>query len=137
MASRLNPYISFKDTARPAMEFYKSVFGGELTIGTFGEMGGSKDAADKDLVMHAQLIAPNGYWLMGSDTPAHMEYRPGGNISVSLSGDDEAALNDYWAKLSDGATILQPLTKAPWGDSFGMLADKFGITWLVNISTPK
>ena len=71
---------------------------------------------------------------MGSDTPAHMDYKPGSNHSISLSGDDEAPLTGYWNKLSDGATILQPLEKAPWSDSFGMLVDKFGVTWLVNIA---
>ena len=137
MASRLNPYLSFKTTARQAMEFYKSVFGGELTMSTFAELGGSKDPADKDLIMHSQLVAPNGYWLMASDTPAHMEYKPGNNISISLSGDDEAALTAQWNALSAGATIPQPLARAPWGDSFGMLTDKFGIAWLVNISAAK
>jgi PhnB protein len=115
MASRLNPYLSFKNTARAAMDFYKSVFGGELTISTFAELGGSKDPADKDLIMHSQLVAPNGYWLMASDTPAHMEHKPGNNISISLSGDDDAALNAQWTALSQGATITQPLTSARWG----------------------
>ena len=134
MASRLNPYLSFKTDARAAMDFYKSVFGGKLTNMTFSDGGMPHDPADKDLIMHSQLVAPNGYWLMASDTPAHMEHKPGNNISVSLSGDDEAALNAQWTGLSKGATITQPLTKAPWGDSFGMLVDQFGITWLVNIS---
>ena len=135
MSSRLNPYLSFKNTARQAMEFYKSVFGGELTISTFGEGGMAQDPAEKDMIMHAQLVAPNGFWLMGSDTPAHMEFKPGTAMAVSLSGDDEALLKGYWDKLSAGASIAQPLEKAPWGDSFGMLTDKFGTPWLVNIST--
>ncbi len=134
MASRLNPYINFKDTARQAMEFYKSVFGGELTISTFGDFQMSQAPAEKDLVMHSQLTAPNGFTLMGSDTPGHMEYKPGTNYSVSLSGDDEPELRGYWDKLAAGATITQPLEKAPWGDSFGMLVDKFGTAWLVNIA---
>ena len=133
MASRLNPYVNFKGNARQAMEFYKTVFGGELTTSTFGEGGASVNPDEKDLIMHAQLVVPNGYWLMASDTPAHMDYKPGSNHSISLSGDDEATLTDYWKKLSDGASILQPLEKAPWGDS-GMLLDKFGVSWLVNIS---
>jgi PhnB protein len=136
MASRLNPYLSFKNNAREAMDFYKSVFGGQLTVSTFGEFG-SQDAAEKDLVMHAQLEAPNGFTLMGSDTPARMEFRPAGGITVSLSGDDEAGLKGYWDKLAQGANIVQPLQKAPWGDSFGMLTDKFGTPWMVNISGPR
>lgn len=134
MASRLNPYLSFKDTARAAMEFYKSVFGGELTVSTFGDGGMAQDPAEKDKVMHAQLVGPNGLWLMGSDTPDRMEFKPGNTMTVSLSGDDEALLRGYWDKLSPGATISMPLEKAPWGDSFGMLVDKFGTPWMVNIA---
>ena len=134
----LNPYLSFRDTARQAMEFYKSVFGGELTLNTFGEFGqaGSRPESE-NLIMHAFLDSPNGFKLMGSDTPPDMEYKGAGNITVSLSGDDEAALSGYWIRLADGATITMPLTKAPWGDSFGMLTDRYGIAWMVNIGTTK
>jgi PhnB protein len=133
MASRLNPYLSFHDNAREAMEFYASVFGGELTLSTFAEYGMAQDPADADKVMHSQLEAPNGMWLMGADTPASMgDPRPNG--SISLSGDDEAELRGYYDKLADGGTVTMPLDKAPWGDLFGMLIDRFGITWLVNVS---
>ena len=131
--TRLNPYISFRDEARAAMEFYESVFGGELTVGTFGEMGGTNDPTDADKVMHSQLQAPNGIWLMGADTPSHMDYDEGSRISISLSGDDESTLRGYWDKLSDGGNVMVPLDKAPWGDLFGMCTDRFGVTWLVNV----
>ena len=133
----LNPYVHFKDNAREATDFYKSVFGGELTRSTFAEFGSSSGPADADLIMHAQLETPAGFTLMASDTPAHMQARPAGNIGISLSGTDEAALSGYWNKLAEGATILQKLEKAPWGDSFGMLTDKFGVDWLVNITGAK
>ena len=133
MASRLNPYLSFNNNARAAMDFYKSVFGGELTVSTFGEGNMAQDPAEKDKVMHSQLVVSNGYWLMASDTPASMG-QPRANGTVSLSGDDEAVLKGYWDKLSTGATIAMPLEKAPWGDSFGMLIDKFGVPWMVNIA---
>jgi PhnB protein len=74
---------------------------------------------------------------MASDTPNRMEFRPGTNISMSLSGDNEKETTGYFEKLSAGAKITQPLSKAPWGDTFGMLTDKFGIHWLVNISAKK
>lgn len=135
MATRLNPYLSFKNTAKEAMEFYQSVLGGELTSSTFGEFQAPVEAAETDLVMHSQLETPSGFTLMASDTPAHMgEFKEGNNFSVSLSGDDEAELRGYWDKLSDGAAIAMPLEKAPWGDTFGMLTDKFGIAWLVNVT---
>jgi PhnB protein len=134
MPTRLNPYISFRDQAREAMEFYRSVFGGALTVSTFGDFGAAQDPDESDQVMHAQLEGEQGVVLMGSDTPQRMSYNPGDTMSVSLSGDDEATLQRWWEGLSDGATVLQPLTKAQWGDSFGMLRDRFGVTWLVNIS---
>jgi PhnB protein len=84
--------------------------------------------------MHAMLEADNGITLMAADTPSGMEYHPGTNISISLSGDNEAELRSYWEKLLAGGTVTMPLEKAPWGDAFGMLTDKFGVQWLVNIA---
>ena len=134
MTVRLNPYINFRGNTRDAMSFYQEVLGGELTMNTFEEFGASQDPSDRDQIMHAQLEAPNGLWLMAADVPERMPYEPGNTSSISLSGDDEAQLTRYWNGLAEGAQILQPLTKAQWGDSFGMLQDKFGITWLVNIA---
>jgi PhnB protein len=133
MASRLNPYISFKDNARQAMEFYKDVLGGELTISTFGEYG-QADTPVADNVMHAMLETPSGFTIMASDTPPGVDYSPGSNITVSLSGDDADELRGYWEKLSDGGTVSVPLEKQMWGDEFGQLTDQFGIGWLVNIA---
>ncbi len=133
MTTQLNPYLAFQDEAKAAMEFYHSVFGGELHSNTFGESGMAGDPGDANKIMHAQLDAPNGMVLMASDTPSGMNRTVGDNISVSLSGADEAELRGYWGKLSDGATVTAPLEKAPWGDTFGMCTDRFGINWLVNI----
>jgi PhnB protein len=137
MVTRLNPYLSFRDNAREAMEFYKDVFGGELTVSTFADLHASQDPAEENLVMHAQLESAAGLTLMGSDTPARMDYHPGNTYSVSLSGDDDAELRGYWDKLSKDGTVTMPLEMAPWGDAFGMCNDKFGVAWLVNIAGPK
>ncbi|MCA4131424.1 VOC family protein [Arthrobacter sp. M4] len=134
MATLLNPYLGFRDNAREAMKFYQSVFGGELNISTFGDFQASQDPAEQDKVMHAMLVAENGLVLMGADTPNAMDYTPGNNFSVSLSGEDEALLRGYWDKLVDGGNVTMPLEKAPWGDTFGMLVDKFGVAWLVNVN---
>ena len=134
MSSRLNPYLSFRDNAREAMEFYRTALGGELTISTFGELGASPDPAESGKVMHAVLETPAGFAVMAADTPNGMEYTPGNNHSVSVSGDDEAELRGYWDKLSEGAAVVMPLEKAPWGDTFGMCTDRFGVQWMVNIA---
>jgi PhnB protein len=136
MASRLNPYLSFTDNAREALEFYREVFGGELNLNTFGEFG-DKDAPGADNIMHGQLETPKGFTLMGADTPPGMEHNPGNTMTVSLSGDDGDDLRGYWEKLADGGTVAMPLEKQMWGDEFGMLVDKFGIPWMVNISQPQ
>jgi len=133
MASRLNPYISFRDNAREAMEFYQSVFGGELSLSTFGEFG-QPDSPDATKIMHGMLETERGFTLMGADTPQGMEYQPGSSITVSLSGDDAGELRGYWQQLSDGGTVSVPLEKQMWGDEFGMCTDRFGIGWMVNIS---
>lgn len=134
MPTRLNPLISFKDNARQAMEFYKTVFGGQLMMATFKEFHASEDPSEGDKIMHAMLEAANGLTLMAADTPNSMQYSSGTSISISLSGENEAELRGYWDKLAAGGTIAMPLEKAPWGDTFGMLTDKFGIQWLVNIA---
>ncbi|MDQ0819644.1 PhnB protein [Arthrobacter sp. V4I6] len=130
----LNPYLGFRDNAKEAMTYYQTVFGGELSMSTFGEFHASEDVAEQDKIMHAMLTAEKGMVLMGADTPNGMDYTPGNNISVSLSGSDEAELRGYFDKLADGGTVAMPLEKAPWGDTFGMCKDKFGIDWLVNIA---
>ncbi len=94
MTSRLNPYLNFNGNAREAMQFYASVFGGDLSITTFAELGA--DGPDGDRVMHAMLQTNNGYTIMGADVPTTMEFQPMSGSSVSISGDDSDALHGYW-----------------------------------------
>jgi PhnB protein len=136
MPVTLNPYLNFAGKTREAMEFYKSVLGGELHLSTFGESDPSAEPARADLIMHADLQGPGDLRLMGADTSDGTEHRPGNNFSLSLSGEDESVLRGYFDKLAAGGTTTMPLEKAPWGDTFGMCIDKFGVTWLVNITAP-
>jgi len=135
MGSLLNPYLGFPGTTKEAMEFYQSVFGGTLTINTFGEYG-EQDPALAGKVMHARLDTDRGFTLMASDPPPGMDVQAGNNISVSLSGDDADELRGYWEKLSADGNVAMPLEKQMWGDTFGMCTDKFGLPWMVNISEP-
>lgn len=135
MSATLSPYLNFRGTAREAMTFYRSVFGGELTVSAFKDYAMPVGPDEADLVMHAQLQLTGEVFLMGADVPSFMAWTPGENtFSVSLSGDDLEKLTGWWDGLSEGATVSQPLERAPWGDSFGMLVDRFGVSWLVNIS---
>jgi PhnB protein len=128
----VDPYLNFRDETREAMEFYQSIFGGELRMSTFKEYQASQDPSEDDKIMHAQLEAGD-IRFMAADTPNSMEYQPGTNFNMSLSGDDESALRGYFEKLQDGGSVVMPLDKAPWGDTFGMLVDRFGVRWLVDV----
>ena len=132
MASRLNPYLNFNGNARQALEFYTSVFGGNLNLSTFAEFG-MAEAPVADKIMHGQLETDAGYTLMAADTPPGMEFNGMHGFGVSLSGDDADVLRGYFDKLADGGTITMPMQKQAWGDEFGMVTDKFGVPWLVNI----
>ncbi|MBB2986492.1 VOC family protein [Terracoccus luteus] len=134
MPSTLNPYLNFTDSARAAMEFYRGILGGELSISTFGEFGTPPEGASADGVMHAQLETPAGYTLMASDAPPGMPLDEGSSMSISLSGDDADELRGYFEKLADGGTVTVPLERQMWGDEFGMVTDRFGVGWLVNIA---
>lgn len=133
MQTKLNPYLSFKDNAREAMEFYHTIFGGKIELHPFKEYGLSRDPSEDDKIMHSMIESDNGIIFMASDTPSSMEHIPGSNVSMSLSGDNEAELRDYFEKLSASGTITMPLAKAEWGDTFGMCVDPFGIPWMIDI----
>lgn len=138
MAISLNPYLNWRGQAREAMEFYRSVLGGTLEVMTFADMGGTAMGVTEDevdWVMHSTLTVSDTVVLMGADHPSHVPGEPlTQQVSISGPPDDEATLRTWWDGLSDGATVHQPLEQAPWGDSFGMLRDKYGVNWLVNIA---
>lgn len=127
----MNPYVNFDGTAREAFEFYKSIFGGEVTITTFGEAPMDTPPEAADLVMHAEYHT-DWFVLMGSD--AIMEGIFGTNFQLTLGGDDEPALTGYFNALSEGGEVTMPLAPVPWGDTFGMLTDKYNVRWMVSIS---
>lgn len=130
MTTQFEPYLYFKSECRDAITFYQSVFGGDLEIRTFGEFGME---GDPDKVLNASLSISEGLVLQASDVTVGSTARTGG--SISISGDDEATLRGWFEALGDGGEIHMPLEKQMWGDLFGQCADRFGITWLVNVRT--
>jgi PhnB protein len=131
----LNPYLFFKGQAREAMEFYKGVFGGELTVQTYNEVPDmSKDEAKKDWLMHASLEGGDAKLMASDSDKASPE---AAKIELSLVGQDETRLREIFGKLSDGGKVNSPLKKEFWGDIFGMVTDQYGISWMVNITVPK
>jgi PhnB protein len=135
MGSQLNPYLNFNGNARQALEFYASVFGGDLTLSTFGSFGHA--GPDSERIMHGQLSTDAGYVIMAADVTSDMEYQAPAGFSISLSGDDGDTLRGYFEKLAANGAVTMPLEKQVWGDEFGMCADSFGVAWLVNIGQPQ
>ncbi len=134
MGPTLTPYLTFNGNAAEAMKFYKSVLGGELTMQTFGEAKMAKTAKEKDRIVHAALKNET-LSLMASDGQMTQQVKFGDNVSMSISGQDQAKLTEIFNRLSKGGKVTMPLAKQFWGDTFGMFTDKFGIQWMVNIST--
>jgi len=136
MGSRLNPYLTFQGNAREAMEFYRDVLGGTLTLMSYAEGGIEHQPADADKVMHGQLETESGYTLMGADAPSGMPSQPMSGVQISLSGDadSDGELSGYFERLAEKGTVVEPLVTAPWGDRFGMVTDPYGVLWMVNIS---
>ncbi|RRO13075.1 VOC family protein [Saccharopolyspora rhizosphaerae] len=134
--AKLNPYLQFGGDARQALEFYHSVLGGDLALNTYGQFGQS-DGPLADKIMHGNLTTQLGFTLMAADAPPDMTMQTGNNFSISISGeaDDADALRGYFIKLAEGGQVHVPLEKQMWGDEFGMCTDRFGINWMVNISS--
>lgn len=129
----LDVYLYFKGQAREAMEFYKGIFGGELTVQTYADVPGmGDDEAKKDWLMHARLEGGD-VKLMASDTDKASP--AAAKVDLSLGGSDEAKLREIFDKLSEGGDVRSALKKEFWGDTFGSLTDQYGINWMMNITT--
>jgi len=131
--TQLNPYLTFNGNAREAMEFYRDVLGGSLETQTFAEADQEMAEADRDKIIHAQLAA-GAVTLMASDSMPGQPVEVGHNVSLSLQGSDQDALTRIFNGLADGGTVTMPMAEQFWGDTFGMLTDRFGINWMVNVS---
>lgn len=142
MTTQLNPYLTFPGNAREAMEFYASVFGGDLSVSTFSEYGGAPEGLSDDGIMHARLDTAGGLTLMASDSTGEDDMtgpavggQRASSVQLSLGGEDADELRGYWQRLGERATVTVPLERQVWGDEFGMLTDEFGIAWMVNITS--
>ena len=138
MAMTFTPHLNFRGDARAALEFYQSVFGGELTIITYAEMGNVQEPTEAQQVVWGQVSAPDGFRVMAYDVPATRPWSRGDDpFFLSLRGTeaDTEAVRASWDGLSEGAIIIVPLGPSQWGSLYGMLRDRFGITWVVDIAS--
>ncbi|WP_265521173.1 VOC family protein [Oerskovia flava] len=134
MTVTTTPHLNFRGDAREALSFYRSVFGGDLVVATYGDMG-QADSPEADLVVWGQVAAGNGFRVMAYDVPAARPWSRGDDpFFVSVRGDDVAEIAGYWEKLVEGATVVAPLAPSAWAPAYGMLTDRFGVTWVLDVA---
>lgn len=131
----INPYLNFNGNAGEAMNFYKSVFGGDFPmLMRFSDTPQKDQFPENEQQMIAHVALPVGdSMLMASDVPSSMPKSTFGSaLSMMVSVDSRDEADRLFNGLSDGAKIDMPLEDAFWGDYFGSLTDKFGIVWMVS-----
>ena len=149
MSITTTTHLNFRGDARAALKFYQSVFGGQLTIATYGDFGMPKEIPGADSVVFGQVESVEGFRVMAYDIPgqtggsaadAGSTHRENGttitdqSFFVSVRGETLDEVEGYWAKLSVGATIVEPLSASAWSPGFGMLTDGFGVTWILDVA---
>ena len=143
-------HLNFRDDARQALAFYHSVFGGELVLATYADFGAPKDTPDADKVVWGQVAAPSGFRVMAYDVPSTAETAQpsapatrrehGMTITtapffISLRGESVDEIATLWQKLAEGATVIEPIAPSQWAPLFGMLTNRFGVTWVVDVAS--
>lgn len=130
-------HLNFRGDARAALTFYQSVFGGDLALVTYEDAHSVQHPAEATQIMWGQVQGANGFHVMAYDVPGSLPYEPGINpVFVSVRGTDPDELTRAWTGLADGATIIQDLAPAGWSALYGMLKDRFGVTWVLDVVTP-
>jgi PhnB protein len=127
-------HLNFRGDARSALEFYKSVFGGELAAVTYKDAGNVPEESAADQLMWGQVRAGNGFHVMAYDVPAQLGYEQGENsFFVSVRGETVEEVTGLWDKLCDGATVVVPMGPAGWAPAYGMVRDRFGVVWVLDV----
>jgi len=130
------PYLNFDGNTREAMTFYKDALDAELTIQTFKDAHVPGPPGSEDRVMHARLEKGPAV-LMASDTMPGHEFKPGNNLHVTLNCDTVPEIESAFSALSEGGKVTMPLQDQFWGARFGMVTDKYGVSWMLNCDLPK
>lgn len=140
-------HLNFTGEARAALSFYQQVFGGQLTVASYADFGMPKEVPGADNVVFGQVVAENGFAIMAYDIPGQTDApepswtrrENGATLTnapffVSLRGETVDEVAALWAKLSDGAKIVEEFAPAQWTPAFGMLTDRFGVTWILDVA---
>jgi PhnB protein len=137
MAIKTTTHLNFRGQAQEALEFYRSVFGGEIMLLTYANAGAVRNPAEAEQIMWGQVTSPEGFSIMAYDVPSHLSYAPGEiPVFVSVHGEQAEEITRYWTGLTEGGTIVQDLAPAGWSPLYGMLKDRFGVTWVMDVAAP-
>lgn len=148
MALTTTTHLNFRGDAREALEFYQSVFGGRLTVVAYGDFGMPKELPDADKVVFGQVSAENGFTIAAYDAPSGSPAAPvpaattrengltltGERFFVAVGGDTADEISALWDKLSAGAEIVEKFGPSAFSPGFGMLTDRFGVTWILQVN---
>ena len=135
MSVSTTTHLNFRGNAHAALDFYHTVFGGDKAVVTYGDAGVAQDPSTADEVMWGQVVSGEGFHVMAYDVPSFMGYEPGENAYfVSVRGDSAEDIAPLWDGLSDGATVVMPLAPAQWSPMYGMLKDRFGVVWVLDVA---
>lgn len=137
MTVSTTPHVNFRGQAREALEFYRSVFDGEIAIATYADIHAVEEPAQADHVAFGRVDAPNGFSIMAYDVQPSKCYDPGENsFYITLQGTAGEEIQPLWDRLAESATtVLTPLAPAPFAPLYGMLTDRYGVTWIVGADT--
>lgn len=137
MSIATTTHLNFRGQAREALEFYRGVFGGDLLAFTYADAHNVSDPAEADQLMWGQVTSPDGFAVMAYDVPASRAYDRGTDpFFVSVRGADSEEIERLWAGLAEGAEVKAPLAPAGWAPLYGMLTDRFGVTWVLDVTAP-
>ncbi|MDP9868768.1 MULTISPECIES: VOC family protein [Streptosporangium] len=137
MSVTTTTHLNFRGAARDALDFYQSVFGGRAVTVTYKDAGNVQNENEADWVMWGEVVGDNGFHVMAYDVPSQLPWNQGENpFFVSVRGDDTDEISALWQKLAEGSTVVRPLEAAQWASLYGMLTDRFGVTWVLDVTAP-
>lgn len=129
------PHLNFRGDAGAALDFYHSVFGGQKIILTNADAHSVEIPEEAEQVKFGQVVADSGFQIMAYDVPASASYDQGDKaLFVSVRGDSAAEISQLWDRLAQGSTIVDALAPSAFSPAYGMLTDRFGVTWVLDVA---
>ena len=141
MSIATTTHVNLRGTAREALTFYQSVFGGDLVAVSYRDAHSVTEEAEAEQVMWGQVQSGAGFHVMAHDVPAARSHDAGvAPYFVSVRGADADEVTGYWEALTaqgSGTTVVVPLAPAGWAPLYGMATDRFGVTWVLDVAVPQ